>query len=54
MKGSPHKIEQTALPSACLGHPQLEGDYETRLITANTELKVRRALPGRWCDAMLI
>jgi hypothetical protein len=38
--GTPHKIEQVGLPTTCMWHPRFPGEYEDRIITASTELKV--------------
>tara|TARA_B100000482_G_scaffold192413_1_gene180505 strand:- start:2702 stop:5512 length:2811 start_codon:yes stop_codon:yes gene_type:complete len=37
-----YSIEEGATPTACLWHPPLHGDFEERIITANSEFKLRQ------------
>lgn len=37
-----YSIEEDAIPTACLWHPILFGDFEERIITANSEFKLRQ------------
>ena len=37
-----HTIEETSIPTAVVSHPMLRGDFEKRLITANSDLKFRQ------------
>lgn len=42
LRCDPTKIEQTAVPTACMWHPLLGGDFEDRIITANDEFKFKQ------------
>mmetsp|Transcript_20905 Transcript_20905/g.43637 ORF Transcript_20905/g.43637 Transcript_20905/m.43637 type:complete len:926 (+) Transcript_20905:54-2831(+) len=42
LRNEPTKIEQTAIPTTCLWHPLLGGDFEDRVITANNEFKFKQ------------
>ena len=42
LRSAPTKIEQTAIPTACMWHPLLGGDFEDRIITANNEFKFKQ------------
>ena len=42
LRNEPTKIEQTAVPTTCLWHPLLGGDFEDRIITANNEFKFKQ------------
>merc|ERR1711998_78932 len=35
-------IEEVATPMACVWHPQIEDDYEQRIITTNSDMKLRQ------------
>jgi WD40 repeat protein/Ca2+-binding EF-hand superfamily protein len=42
LRSDPTKIEQTAVPTACMWHPLLGGDFEDRIVTANNEFKFKQ------------
>ena len=42
LRGEPTKIEQVAVPTACMWHPLLGGDFEDRVVTANNEFKFKQ------------
>ncbi|GMH57237.1 hypothetical protein TrLO_g13606 [Triparma laevis f. longispina] len=42
LRGEPTKIEQIAVPTACMWHPLLGGDFEDRVVTANNEFKFKQ------------
>ncbi|EGB04140.1 hypothetical protein AURANDRAFT_55327 [Aureococcus anophagefferens] len=42
LQSPPCLLEETARPTACLWHPNLRGDFEDRIITCNTDLKLRQ------------
>lgn len=42
LRNDPIRIEQTAVPTCCLWHPLLGGDFEDRVITANDEFKLKQ------------
>ena len=42
LRGEPTKIEQVAVPTACVWHPLLGGDFEDRVVTANNEFKFKQ------------
>lgn len=36
------RIEESAFPTACIRHPMLKGEFEERIITANSDFKFRQ------------
>ena len=42
LRNEPTKIEQTAVPTSCMWHPLLGGDFEDRIVTANNEFKFKQ------------
>jgi len=40
--GAARPIEQSAVPTACMWHPLLDGDFEDRIVTANSEFKLKQ------------
>lgn len=42
LQSVPCLLEETAMPTACVWHPILAGDFEDRIITCNSDLKLRQ------------
>ncbi len=42
LRSEPTVIEQTAIPTACMWHPLLGGDFEDRIVTANNDFKFKQ------------
>jgi len=42
LRSDPVRIEQAAVPTCCMWHPLLGGDFEDRVVTGNNEFKLKQ------------